>query len=182
MACCCASRATRCTPALLKRENHLRRLAKANRRLLAHHFTQAGMTEAAIEMAAHGQRSLGASRASRRRRAAQRALAKSRPADLRRRICVAKRSSLKSLSRTPWRSRARLSAGRTMAISRFTIPPNTVRLRRVLAGMSGWPSSSRSGCLWMLGYPAAARDDNERAVRNAGAHLGHDHHPRCRDS
>jgi predicted ATPase len=32
--------------------------------------------------------------------------------------------------------------------------------------------SSRSGCLCMLGYPAAARDDNERAVRNA-RDLGH---------
>jgi predicted ATPase len=27
--------------------------------------------------------------------------------------------------------------------------------------------SSRSGCLWLLGYPAAARDDGERAVKNA---------------
>jgi class 3 adenylate cyclase/predicted ATPase len=27
--------------------------------------------------------------------------------------------------------------------------------------------SSRSGCLWILGYPAAARDDGERAVKNA---------------
>jgi hypothetical protein len=27
--------------------------------------------------------------------------------------------------------------------------------------------SSRSSCLWILGYPAAARDDGERAVKTA---------------
>ena len=27
--------------------------------------------------------------------------------------------------------------------------------------------SSRSGCLWLLGYPAASRNDGERAVKNA---------------
>ena len=68
-------------------------------------------------------------------------LTKSRPCRPRR-ICVAKRSSFKSLSRTLWRSRATLwmAKSTTTGRSRFTILPNTVRLRRVLAGMSGWPS------------------------------------------
>ena len=59
-----------------------------------------------------------------------------------RRLCVANRSSLKSLSRTLWRSRATLwmAKSTTTGRLRFTILPNTVRLRRVLAGMWGWPS------------------------------------------
>ena len=32
--------------------------------------------------------------------------------------------------------------------------------------------SSRSSCVWLLGYPAAARDDGERAVKNA-REIGH---------
>ena len=96
-------------------------------------------------------------------------LTRSRPCRPRR-ICVAKRSSFKSLSRTLWRSRATLWMARstTTGRSRFTILPNTVRLRRVLAGMSGWPSCRlvRRVC-GILGYPAASRNDAERAVKNA---------------
>jgi predicted ATPase len=33
--------------------------------------------------------------------------------------------------------------------------------------------SSRSGCAWLLGYPAAARSDAERAIKNA-REIGHD--------
>ena len=65
-------------------------------------------------------------------------LTKSRPCRPRR-ICMAKRSSFTSLSPTLWRSPATLWMAKSTTIgrSRFTIPPNTVRLRRGLAGMSG---------------------------------------------
>jgi predicted ATPase len=53
--------------------------------------------------------------------------------------------------------------------------------------------SSRSSCLWLLGYPAAARDDGERAVKNAretghattlmfALHAASVNHIWCRDS
>ena len=65
-------------------------------------------------------------------------LTRSRPCRPRR-LCVAKRSSFKSLSGTLLRSWATLwmAKSTTTGRSRFTILPNTVRLRRVLAGMSG---------------------------------------------
>ena len=56
----------------------------------------------------------------------------------------------------------------TTGRSRFTIPPNTVRLQR-LSGRHLRVAllSFRSNCVWHLGYPAASRNDAERAVKNA---------------
>ena len=68
-------------------------------------------------------------------------LTKSRPCRPRR-LCVAKRSCSTPLSPTLWRSRATLWVAKstTTGHSRFTILPNTVRSRRVLAGISESPS------------------------------------------
>ena len=101
-------------------------------------------------------------------------LTKSRPCR-RRRFCGAKRSSLNSLSRTLWRSRATLwmAKSTTTGRLRFDDPaehgPLTTRSGRDV-GVA--VLSSRSSCVWQLGYPAAARDDGERAVKNA-REIGH---------
>ena len=113
--------------------------AAAEPELLAHHFTEAGLTEVAIEWWGKAGRRLPGSdpRFLKAQSSSNERLTKSRPCRSRR-LCVAKRSSLKSLSRMLWRSRATLWVAKstTTGRSRFTILPNTVRLRRVLAGMS----------------------------------------------
>ena len=124
-------------------ENQFAEIAESQPELLARHCTEAGLIEKPLS-------NCGAKRDSARWRdprflkaqsSSNGRLTKSRPCRPRR-ICVAKRSSFKSLSRTLWRSRATLwmAKSTTTGRSRFTILPNTVRLRRVLAGMSGWPS------------------------------------------
>ena len=102
--------------------------ATAEPELLAHHFTQAGLTEAAIEWwGAAGQRSLARYALVEGAEQLKRALDQSRPRQPRR-LCAAKKSSFKSLSRTLWRSRATLwmAKSTTTGRSRFTILPNTV--------------------------------------------------------
>jgi hypothetical protein len=113
--------------------------AAAEPEALAYHFTQAGLTEQAIECGA--QRDSAPSRDTRLLKpqsSSNGRLTKSRLCR-QRRLCVARRSGLKSLSRTLWHLRATLwmAKSTTTGRSRFTILPNTVRLRRVLAGMSG---------------------------------------------
>ena len=81
-----------------------------------------------------------------------------------------KRSSFTSLSPTLWRSPATLWVAKstTTGRSRSTILPNTVRLRRGLAGMSGSLSCRLAPRVCInLGYHAASRNDAERAVKNA---------------
>jgi hypothetical protein len=60
---CCASRDARCMLALLKcSKTKVQRLPQSQPELLAHHYTQAGMTEAAVEWwRTAGQRSLARS-------------------------------------------------------------------------------------------------------------------------
>jgi hypothetical protein len=115
--------------------------ATAEPALLAHHFTQAGMTEVSNGGALRDSARWREPHLLKGQSSSNGRLTRSRPCRLRR-LCVARRSSLKSLSRMLWRSRATMSVAKSTMTgrSRSTILPNTVRLRRVLAGISGWPS------------------------------------------
>jgi len=112
--------------------------AAAEPALLAHHFTQAGMTEAAIEWwGTAGHRSMARYALFEGAEQLKRAL--DQIATLPATPAFGRRSSLKSLSRMLLRSRATfwMAKGTTTGRSRFTIQPNTVRSRRALAAMSG---------------------------------------------
>ena len=120
-------------------ESQFAEIAESQPELLAHHCTEAGLIEKAASLwGKAGQRSLERSALLEGRRAAHRALStRSRPC-LPRPLCVAKRSSFRSLSGTLFRSWATLWVAKstTTGRSRFTILSSTVRLRRVLARMS----------------------------------------------
>jgi hypothetical protein len=114
--------------------------AAAEPELLAHHFTQAGMTEAAIEWwGTAGQRSMAryalVEGAEQLKRALDQIATLPTTPVLRReeiKLEVAFANALALTGATLW-----VAKSTTTGRSRFMILPNTVRLRRVLAGMLG---------------------------------------------
>jgi class 3 adenylate cyclase/tetratricopeptide (TPR) repeat protein len=149
--------------------------AAAEPALLAHHFTQAGLTEAAIEWwGVAGQRSLARSAliegAEQLKRALdQIATSASTPA-LRREKVKLEVAFANVLSLTGDLVGGKQHYDRALAI----YDPAE---RRSLTTPSGRDLgvtllSYRSACLWQLGYPTASRNDAERAVTNA-REMGH---------
>src|SRR5262249_26128189 len=138
--------------------------------LLAHHFTQAGMTEAAFEWwATAGQRSMaryalveGAEQL--KRALDQIATLPSTPA-LRRDEIKLQGAFANALTLTGNLVDGKKHYDRALAIYDPAEPrPLTTRSGQD-AGVAYL--TSRSSCLWLLGYPAAARDDGELAVKKA---------------
>ena len=141
--------------------------------LLAHHFTQAGMTEAAIEWwGTAGQRSLARSALVEGAEQLKRALAQ-----------IATLPATPALRREEIKlqvvfANARSLMGdlvdgkehydRALAIYDPAGPLTTRSGRDVAVTLL----SFRSSCVWQLGYPAASRNDAERAVKNA-REIGH---------
>jgi hypothetical protein len=144
--------------------------AVAEPALLAHHFTQAGMTEAAIEWW---------------RTAGQRLLARSAPLEgiehLKRAL-----DQFATLLPTPDLRREEIKLefafANAMALSGNPVNGKEHYDRalaiydpvehRQLTTRSGRDIrvallAYRAGCMWLLGYPAASRNDAERAVKNA---------------
>ena len=144
--------------------------AAAEPALLAHHFTQAGLTEAAIEWwRTAGQRSLARSALLEGLKHIERALDQiaSLPATLALRreeiqLEVAFANAL-ALSGDPVGGKEHYD--RALAIyDPAEHGPLTTRSGRDIR-VALW--SSRAGCMWLLGYPAASRSDAEHAVKNA---------------
>jgi tetratricopeptide (TPR) repeat protein len=149
--------------------------AAAEPELLAHHFTQAGLTEAAIEWwRTAGQRSLARAALLEGVEQLKRALDQiaTLPAtpDLRREEIKLEVAFANALALTGDFVVGKEHYDRAIAIyDPAEHGPLTTRSGRDVGVAL---LSSRSGCLCMLGYPAAARDDGERAVKNA-RDLGH---------
>jgi predicted ATPase len=156
-------------------ENQFAEIAQSQPELLAHHFTQAGMTEAAIEWwGTAGQRSMaryalveGAEQLS--RALGQIATLPATP-DLRREEIKLEVAFANALALTGDPVGGKEHYDRALAIYDPTEhrPVTTRSGRDVGVALL----SSRSSCLWILGYPAASRDDGERAVKNA-REIGH---------
>ena len=144
--------------------------AAAEPELLAHHFTQAGMTEAAIEWwGTAGQRSLARSALLEGTEQVKRALDQiaTLPAtpDLRREEIKLEVAFANAMALTGDLVAGKEHYDRALAIyDPAEHGPLTTRSGRDL-GVT--VLSSRSSCLWLLGYPTASRDDGERAVTNA---------------
>jgi class 3 adenylate cyclase/predicted ATPase/tRNA A37 threonylcarbamoyladenosine biosynthesis protein TsaE len=156
-------------------ENQFAEIAQSQPELLAHHFTQAGMTEAAIEWwRAAGQRSLARSALVEGAEQLSRALGQiaTLPAtpDLRREEIKLEVAFANALVLTGDPVGGKEHYDRALAIYDPTEhrPVTTRSGRDVGVALL----SSRSSCLWLLGYPAASRDDGERAVKNA-REIGH---------
>ena len=149
--------------------------AAAEPELLAHHFTQAGLTETAIEWwRTAGQRSLARAALLEGVEQLKRALDQiaTLPAtpDLRREEIKLEVAFANALALTGDFVVGKEHYDRAIAIyDPAEQGPLTTRSGRDVGVAL---LSSRSGGLCMLGYPAAARDDSERAVRNA-RDLGH---------
>jgi predicted ATPase len=138
--------------------------------LLAHHFTQAGMTEAAIEWwRTAGQRSLARSAllegAEQLKRALDQIATLPATPDLRREEIKLHVAFANALALT-----GDLVDGKEHYDRALTIydpaehgPLTTRSGRDIMVALL----STRSGCVWLLGYPAAARNDGECAVKNA---------------
>jgi tetratricopeptide (TPR) repeat protein len=144
--------------------------AAAEPELLAHHFTQAGLTEAAIEWwRTAGQRSLARAALLEgvehlKRALDQIAILPVTP-DLRREEIKLEFAFANALALTGDFVDGKEHYDRALAIyDPAEQGPLTTRSGRDV-GVA--VLSSRSGCLGMLGYPAASRDDAERAVKNA---------------
>jgi class 3 adenylate cyclase/predicted ATPase len=144
--------------------------AAAEPELLAHHFTQAGMTEAAVEWwGTAGQRSLARSALLEGTEQVKRALDQiaTLPAtpDLRREEIKLEVAFANAMALTGDLVAGKEHYDRALAIyDPAEHGPLTTRSGRDL-GVT--VLSSRSSCLWLLGYPTASRDDGERAVTNA---------------
>jgi predicted ATPase len=138
--------------------------------LLAHHFTQAGMTEAAIEWwRTAGQRSLARSALLEGAEQLKRALAQiatlAATPDLRREEIKLHVAFANALALTGDLVDGKEHYDRALAIyDPAKHGPLTTRSGRDVGVAL---LASRSGCLWLLGYPAASRNDGERAVKNA---------------
>ena len=151
-------------------ENQFAEIAQSQPELLAHHFTQAGMTEAAIEWwRTAGQRSLARSAFLEGAEQLKRALAQiaTLPAtpDLRREEIKLHVAFANALILTGDLVDGKEHFDRALAIyDPAEHRPLTTRSGRdVRVALL----VSRSACLWLLGYPAAARSDAERALKNA---------------
>jgi class 3 adenylate cyclase/predicted ATPase len=169
--------------------------AAAEPALLAHHFTQAALTEAAIEWwRTAGQRSLARAALLEGVEHLKRALDQiaTLPAtpDLRReeiKLQVAFANAM-ALSGNPVSGKEHYDRALAIYDPAEHRPVTTRSGRDVGIGAL----SSRSNCLWWLGYPAAARDDGELAVKNAretghattlmfALHTAGSNHLYCRD-
>jgi class 3 adenylate cyclase/predicted ATPase len=144
--------------------------ATAEPELLAHHFTQAGMTEAAIEWwGTAGQRSLARSAVVEAGEQLKRALDQiatlpATPA-LRREEIKLEVAFANALALTGDLVGGKEHYDRALAIyDPAEHRPLTTRSGRDVGVTL---LSFRSSCVWQLGYPAASRNDAERAVKNA---------------
>ena len=151
-------------------ENQFTEIAQSQPELLAHHFTQAGMTEAAIEWwRTAGQRSLARSALLEGVEQLKRALAQiaTLPAtpDLRREEIKLQVAFANALALTGDLVDGKEHYDRALAIyDPAEHRPLTTRSGRDVGVAL---LSSRSSCLWLLGYPAASRNDTELALKNA---------------
>jgi predicted ATPase len=151
-------------------ENQFAEIAQSQPELLAHHFTQAGMTEAAIEWwRTAGQRSLARSALLEGAEQLKRALAQiaTLPAtpDLRREEIKLHVAFANALTLTGDLVDGKEHYDRALAIyDPAEHRPLTTRSGRDIRVAL---LASRSGCMWLLGYPAASRSDAERALKNA---------------
>jgi predicted ATPase len=145
-------------------------IAQSQPELLAHHFTQAGMTEAAIEWwGTAGQRSMaryalveGAEQL--KRALDQIAMLPTTPA-LRRQEIKLEVAYANALALMGNLVDGKEHYDRALAI----YDPAEHRPLATLSGRNVGVSilSFRSACLWLLGYPQASRNDAERALKNA---------------
>jgi tetratricopeptide (TPR) repeat protein len=174
-------------------KNQVAEIAQSQPELLAHHFTQAGMTEAAIEWwGTAGQRSMaryalveGAEQL--KRALDQIATLPATPA-LRREEIKLEVTFANALTLTGDFVDGKEHYDRALAIyDPAEHGPLTTRSGRDIRVAL---LASRSGCAWLLGYPAAARSDAVRAVKNAreiehattllhALHLSEWNHIRC---
>jgi predicted ATPase len=145
-------------------------IAAAAPELLAHHFTEAGLTEAAVEWwGKAGQRSLAKSAllegAEQVKKALDQIAIVPATPSLRREEIKLQVAFANALSLMGDFLRGKEHYDRALAI----YDPAEHRLLTTRSGRDVGVTllSVRSGCLCMLGYPAAARDDVERAVKNA---------------
>jgi tetratricopeptide (TPR) repeat protein len=151
-------------------ENQFTEIAQSQPELLAHHFTQAGMTEAAIEWwRTAGQRSLARSAllegAEQLKRALDQIATLPATPDLRReeiKLHVAFANAL-ALTGDFVDGKEHYDRALTIYDPAEHGPLTTRSGRDIMVALL----STRSGCVWLLGYPAAARNDGERAVKNA---------------
>ena len=138
--------------------------------LLAHHFTQAGLTEAAIEWwGTAGQRSLARSAlveaAEQLKRALDQIATLPATPDLRREEIKLEVAFANALALTGDLVDGKEHYDRALAIyDPAEHGPLTTRSGRDVGVTL---LSFRSSCVWQLGYPAASRNDAERAVKNA---------------
>ena len=151
-------------------ENQFTEIAQSQPELLAHHFTQAGMTEAAIEWwRTAGQRSLARSALLEGVEQLKRALAQiaTLPAtpDLRGEEIKLHVAFANALALTGDFVDGKEHYDRALAIyDPAEHRPLTTRSGRDVGVAL---LASRSGCMWLLGYPAASRNDTELALKNA---------------
>jgi predicted ATPase len=138
--------------------------------LLAHHFTQAGMTEAAVEWwGTAGQRSMAryalVEGVGQLKRALDQIATLPTMPGLRRKEIKLQVAFANALALTGNLVDGKKHYDRALAI----YDPAEHRSLTTRSGRDVGAAilSSRSGCVWQLGYPAAARDDGERAVKNA---------------
>ena len=149
--------------------------AAAEPELLAHHFTQAGMTEAAIEWwGTAGQRSLARSAllegAEQLKRALDQIATLPATPALRREEIKLQVAFANALALTGDFVDGKEHYDRALAIyDPAEHRPLTTRSGRDVGVAL---LSFRSACVWQLGYPAASRNDAERAVKNA-REIGH---------
>ena len=151
-------------------ENQFTEIAQSQPELLAHHFTQAGMTEAAIEWwRTAGQRSLARSALLEGVEQLKRALAQiaTLPAtpDLRGEEIKLHVAFANALALTGDLVDGKEHYDRALAI----YDPAEHRQLTTRSGRDVGVAllASRSRCLWILGYPAASRNDTELALKNA---------------
>ena len=151
-------------------ENQFTEIAQSQPELLAHHFTQAGMTEAAIEWwRTAGQRSLARSAllegAEQLKRALDQIATLPATPDLRGKEIKLHVAFANALTLAGNLVDGKEHYDRALAIyDPAEHGPLTTRSGRDV-GVA--VLSARAGCLWQLGYPAASRIDAERALKNA---------------
>jgi class 3 adenylate cyclase/tetratricopeptide (TPR) repeat protein len=149
--------------------------AAAEPELLAHHFTQAGLTEAAVEWwGTAGQRSLARSALVEATEQLKRALEQiatlpSTPA-LRREEIKFEVAFASVLSLTGDLVDGKEHYDRALAI--YDPAEHGTLTTRSGRDVGVTLLSYRSACVWQLGYPAASRNDAQRAVKNA-REIGH---------
>ena len=157
-------------------KNQVAEIAQSQPELLAHHFTQAGMTEAAIEWWGRaGQRSMAryalVEGAEQLKRALDQIATLPATPDLRREEIKLEVAFANALTLTGDVLDGKEHYDRALAIydPAEHRPLTTGSGRDIRVALL----ASRSGCAWLLGYPAAARSDAERAIKNA-REIGHD--------